>query len=216
MPFAMTHLNIAYNIIKTTPEIKNPNDFMLGAVAPDSVHFRKNYISEMKFNSHLCIGNEKWGSITNNNEWVRNILLFLKQNKNSSNVDFIYGYCSHILADIQNNKKIWTPFIESINGRLDKGIRGRYHEESNAIDFDLYKSHTQKEIWKILHKSKAYNISNIVNEKEINLMKESLLNNQFKNRESVDVSKHEYVTLSKINEFIKEESCYIKEILYNS
>ncbi len=71
MPFAMTHLYIAHNIINKTPYLKKPNDFMLGALAPDSVHFRNNYVSDMKFNSHLCIGNEKWGSVTNNEEWLK-------------------------------------------------------------------------------------------------------------------------------------------------
>lgn len=35
----MTHLHIAYNILSNTPQIKKPCDFMLGAIAPDSVHF---------------------------------------------------------------------------------------------------------------------------------------------------------------------------------
>jgi len=48
MPFAMTHLYIAYNILSNTQQIKKPCDFLLGAIAPDSVHFRENYNSDIK------------------------------------------------------------------------------------------------------------------------------------------------------------------------
>jgi len=112
MPYPMTHLCIAYNILNNTPQIKEPCDFLLGAIAPDSVHFRDNYESNMKKVSHLTVGDEKWGEVTNNEEWLENILIFLQESKYKykNEVDFIYGYCCHIIADIQNNKKLWTPF----------------------------------------------------------------------------------------------------------
>lgn len=214
MPFAMTHLYIAYNIIKKTTQIKKPNAFMLGAIAPDSVHFRNNYDSDMKFNSHLCVGNEKWGRVTNNDEWIENVLFFLQENKQSQNVDFIYGYCSHILADIQNNIKVWMPFREKIRGKLKKGIGSMYHQESYVIDYELYLHPQRKVIWKMLENSTAFDISNIVKEVEINQMKQSILQEQFANRESIDVSTNQYVTLSSIQKFIREESGYIKNILF--
>lgn len=58
MPFSMTHLCIAYNILSNTTQVKNPYDFMLGALALDSVHFADNYNSDMKKKSHLCVGDE--------------------------------------------------------------------------------------------------------------------------------------------------------------
>ncbi|GKX30893.1 hypothetical protein SH1V18_33730 [Vallitalea longa] len=212
MPFAMTHLLIAHNIIKDTPQIKNPNDFMLGSVAPDSVHNRSNYDSDMKFKSHLCVGNEKWGRVTNNDEWAKNVLAFLDKNRNANNKDFIYGYCCHILADIQNNIKIWTPFRKSIEGNSEKG--NMYHEESYIIDYELYLHPERKKIWEYLEKSTAYDINDIVKESEINLMKQRILGESYVDRESIDVSENEYVTLPNIIEFISEESKYIKNILY--
>lgn len=82
MPFAMTHLYITYNILRNTTQIKKPCDFMLGALTPDSVHFVDNYNSDMKKKSHLCVGDEKWGRTTNNQEWLKNALDFLHENKN--------------------------------------------------------------------------------------------------------------------------------------
>jgi hypothetical protein len=217
MPFPMTHLNIAYNILSNTPQIKKPCDFMVGALSPDSVHFRNNYNSDMKKKSHLCVGDEKWGRTTNNEEWLENVLTYLQKNKYQEEVDFIYGYCSHILADIQNNIKIWTPFLLENREALEKGMGSIYHEESYAMDYALYLLNPyQKEIWKILEDSVGYDIPNIVDANEINTMKYTLLHSQFLERENVDVSLNKYVKLSNIQEFIITESQNIKSLLFGS
>jgi len=106
MPFPITHLCIAYEILSNTPQIKEPCDFLLGAITPDSVQFRNNFKPNMKKISHLCVGDEEWGKVTNNIEWQENVLGFFERNKNIEKVDFIYGYCTHVLADIQNNRKV--------------------------------------------------------------------------------------------------------------
>lgn len=217
MPFAMTHLYIAFNIINSTPQIKRPYDFMLGALAPDSVHFRDNYNSDMKKKSHLCVGDEKWGRITNNQEWLKNVLAFLQENKDMENKDFIYGYCSHILADIQNNIKIWTPFVLENIEPLKNGAGSIYHKESYDIDYELYLLNPeQKVIFKMLEYAAGYDIPNVVVGDEIDKMKHDFLHNQFSGRESMDVSLNRYVTLFGIQEFISVESQYIKSFLYNN
>ncbi|MEA4963746.1 zinc dependent phospholipase C family protein [Lutispora sp.] len=215
MPFAMTHLYIAYNILSNTPQIKKPCDFMIGALAPDSVHFRDNYNSSMKKKSNLCVGDEKWGRFTNNQEWLENVLAFLQKNKHMEEADFIYGYCSHILADIQNNIKIWTPFLLKNREALEKGIGSIYHEESCAMDYALYLLNPrQKEMWEVLEDSVGYDIPNVVVADEINKMKQSVLHSQFLDKEYVDISLNKYVTFSSIQEFITIESQHIKNLLY--
>jgi len=69
--------------------INKPCEFMLGALAPDSVHFRDNYISDMKKISHLCVGNKKWGRVTNNQEWLENVLAFLQEYKHTDKSDYV-------------------------------------------------------------------------------------------------------------------------------
>ena len=49
----MVHLSIAKSILDKTPEIVKPSQLVLGSIAPDSVHFRSNYLSEMKKASHF-------------------------------------------------------------------------------------------------------------------------------------------------------------------
>jgi len=213
----MTHLHIAYNIVSNTPEIKKPCDFMLGALAPDSIHSRENYNSDMKKKSHLCVGDEKWGRLSNNEEWLKNVIDFLQKNKHTEKIDFIYGYCSHILADIQNNIKIWTPFLLENKEFLEKGMGSIYHQESYDIDYALYLSNPQqKVIWEILEDAAGYDIPDVVVANEINKMKYDILHNQFSNRQSIDISSNKYITLSSIQDFISTESQYIKNLLYNN
>jgi hypothetical protein len=215
MSYPMAHLCIAYNILTTTPQIKEPGDFMLGVLAPGSVHFRDNYNSDMKKASHLCIGGEKWGEITNNQEWLENVLAFLQENKHKPNIDFIYGYCTHILTDLRNNIKIWTPFRLSNKDDLEKGVGKAYGKELYAIDYELYLLHPQQAvIWEMLESAVGYDVSNVAVGSEIDKMKKSIIHNQFIGRESSEVLANKYIMLENIQEFISEESIYIKKVLY--
>ncbi|QUH30346.1 hypothetical protein [Vallitalea guaymasensis] len=66
----------------------------------------------------------------------------------------------------------------------------------------------------MLEDATAFDIPDIVRAVEINQMKQSLIKEQFENRESIDISTNEYVTLSGMQKFIDEESKYIKNMLY--
>lgn len=217
MPFVMTHLCIAYKILSNTPQVKNPCDFLLGALAPDSVHFRYNYESDMKKSSHLCVGNERWGQVSNNVEWLENVLAFLHNYKYTEGSDFIYGYCSHIIADIQNNIKIWMPFrLENIEA-LENGAGSIYHQESYAIDYELYKLCPQRKIiWDMLESATGYDVANVVKGNEVDKMKDSVLHSQYMDRESADMSMNKYVTVSGMLRFISLESEYISKVLYHN
>lgn len=215
MPFPMTHLSIAYNILRNTPQIKDSCDFLLGAIAPDSFHFSENYESGMKKASHLIVGDEKLGEVTNNEEWLENVLAFLQENMYMEKVDFIYGYCCHIIADIQNNIKIWTPFRLASLYTSEKGDDNDHHKEAYAVDNALYLLHQEREtIMQILKNAVGYDIENIVVGKEIEKMKSHIFNGQFDCMKSTDLSSNKYVTLSIMQEFISTESEYIKEILF--
>lgn len=214
MPFTMTHLCIAHEILSSTPQIKKPCDFILGAIAPDAIHFRENYISDMKKTTHLCVGDERWGLISNNKEWMENVLDFLQKNKQQDNTDFIYGYCSHILADIQNNIKIWTPFRIENEIALKNGAGSIYHQESRAIDYEIYLSCSQQaEIWSMLEKAASFDIPDIISASEIDKMREDILYCQYQGRETSDTSLNKYVSLDIAQSFIADESQYIKELL---
>ena len=138
--FPMVHLSIARNILGAAHHIKNPCQFMLGSIAPDSVHFRPDFNSDMKKVSHLVVGDERWGYVTDNAGWKENVLTFLDLMRDFEDTDFILGYCAHILADIKHNVEIWTPFRLEHQHELDSGQGSALHREAIEVDLELYRT----------------------------------------------------------------------------
>ncbi len=70
MAYPMVHLAVAWLLLEADPGIPSPADFMLGAVAPDAIHYRPgDYTSDWKLYSHygcedLAHIEEKWGCVT--------------------------------------------------------------------------------------------------------------------------------------------------------
>ena len=183
MPFPMTHLHIANNIATLHPEcIKSLSQFYLGTLAPDSVHFRAEFIANDKKTTHLCVGDENWGEITNNDEWIDNVMSFLREHRNSENACFALGYAVHILADIYGNINIWTPFRLKMNLQMANYYGGEHHKRQAAVDFKLANEFEQKkEIWNLLEKSEEITIPGIVFAKDAEKQKRNILQVQYEN-----------------------------------
>jgi len=181
MPFPMIHLNIAKKIITLHPElIKNPSQFYLGALAPDSIHFRAEFIANDKKTTHLCVGDENWGEITNNPEWIDNVISFWHRHKDLDNSCFTLGYCIHILSDIYGNIHIWTPFRQKMNLQMKDYYGGVHHNRQASIDFKLaYEFAHKKEVWDLLEKSEAVMIPNIAFANDIEKQKRRILREQY-------------------------------------
>ena len=54
MAFQMIHMEIAYRLLERIPQIPNAAEFILGSVAPDSVHMNPDYNVSMKVKSHIA------------------------------------------------------------------------------------------------------------------------------------------------------------------
>ena len=136
MPYPMTHFYIAKNVLNHSLWTnKSKSKYYLGTISPDSVQFRKEYD---KKESHICFSNESWGFVTNNHEWEKCVIEFIRDNYKKIDKDFILGYGIHILADIQNNIKIWTPFRLNNIGKNFKELHKTVYEENMQIDKKLY------------------------------------------------------------------------------
>lgn len=205
MPFLMTHLHVAKSMYQRIPEaIKDLSQFLLGNIAPDAVHNRMGYTSEHKRVSHLCAGNERWGMVTNNDEWAESVLKFLRKNKNSDNYSFILGYSCHILTDIFNNIAVWTPFRLEYPNELIKGYGGLYHQESAKVDVELALRKDNKEsFWVFLEKAESISLNDIVSEEEIEKQKENILYNWYKDKKHQDTSSNKVVTIESTINFIE-------------
>lgn len=211
MPFQMTHLHIAKKVQEYFPSIVTDiPQFYLGAVAPDAIHNRADYVSDFKKTSHLCVGDEKWGQITNNDEWIHNVLEFMCKNKESVNYNFIIGYCCHVLSDIHNNRTVWHEFKRKYSNELSKGYGGLYHQESEKVEIELaLRDENKDNFWIHLEEAKPICLYDMVNEDEVAMHKENILYNWFKDKECQDISSNELVTLEGTMDFINDAARFI-------
>lgn len=209
MPFTMTHLIITKNLSEVFADhIGNLPQFYLGSVAPDAVHNRTNYISDFKKESHLCVGNEIWGMLTNNDEWKENVLAFYNRHKNSEHHDFILGYCCHILSDLYNNINVWIPFKQKYAGEIEKN--NLYHHENNRMDIELALTYEGRDdFWLNLMKSNSFNFFNLIYAAELDKQKDNIFNVWFKDKERPDISYHKVITYESTMNFINNATDFI-------
>lgn len=203
MLFPMTHLIIARNILNATSQIKDPAQFMLGSIAPDAVHFRPDFESDMKKVSHLVVGEERWGWVTDNDGWKENILTFFDLMKDED-PDFILGYCAHILADIKHNIEIWTPFRIEHEHELKSGQGSALHREAVEVDFELYRTCPDRpKMWELLERARPIDIPGIVEASDIERARAHLLYKQYEGRKPVDMSGYKHVTVKTMVDLIE-------------
>jgi hypothetical protein len=225
MPYPTVHMFIAKKIVELNPDvIENLPQYYLGSLAPDAVHFRENFKAEDKFISHLCIGNERWGEISNNEEWTDNVLTFLKKHKESENIDFLYGYCAHVLSDMRNNIDIWSPLKLKLYHSLKIPAEDVYDSEvrkvlrSDEIDTDnrLYKTADfQNEILNFLSKAKGIALEEIIIEEEVNGIRDNILYNQYKDISSDDSYVGKYITYEAYLNFIDKTAKLVSEMMFS-
>jgi hypothetical protein len=214
MPYPMTHLCIAKNLLEySILPIENEPQFYLGSLAPDSVQFRKEY---NKKHSHICISEEPWGFVTNNDEWECCVINFIKENYGKIDINFLLGYGIHILADIQNNIKIWTPYRINNSGKNFKELHKIVFEENMLIDQNIYQKYISKtQIFELLKISKELDFLNMVNKEDMENIKNSILNIQYIDKNNVKIENEKINKFNEIIDFINSTTEYIIEIFKN-
>jgi len=213
----MIHLHIANKIATIHPElIKSPSQFYLGALAPDSVHFRTEFIANEKKITHLCDSDENWGEVTDNERWTTSVIAFLHEHKDSDNSCFALGYVVHILSDIYNNIHIWTPYRKSVNMQMNisKYYGSSYHKEQAMVDFRLaLELEDKKSVWESLETAIAITMPNIVYAKDIEKLRENILYVQYENITDTDTTKNEIYTYQNALTQIENTTKFISQTL---
>jgi len=214
MPFAMTHLIIADRLYGIFGQhIDDQPQFMLGSVAPDAVHNRAEYVSDFKKASHLCVGDEKWGYLTNTGEWTANVVRFAREHIGSGDKDFILGYCAHILSDIYNNMTEWIPFKARFPDEAAKGYGNAHHQDSNRIDIELSLTHGDRDRFRQdLSLSKGVDLPGVIYSSEIEKQKDNILNVWYAGKERPDLSANRIVTYESMMKFIDGAVGFIEPV----
>ena len=215
MSYQMVHLEIAYRLLGHFEWIQNPGDFLLGAIAPDAVHFHDGYGVELKEASHLWNCGPKWGITIESDKWKRNVLKFWQKHQVDENRDFLAGYCVHILTDWLNDLRIWTPFREgNIKGENVEEIYHIYGREAYGSDQWLYRnSLNSREIMRLLADGKPYSIEECVEAADIEKQKQNILYKQYAKTDNYDIQEYRYCTGEIVLRFIDESVDVLQEML---
>ena len=205
----ITHMEIAYRLIDRLGIDEGKAEFILGSVAPDSVHFDEDYLSK-KIHSHLFENCGPWGDTQDYNNWIINIEAFWNKyvvnEKDSIQRAFYTGIVVHCLTDYWNDLLIWrTLQKEMIPPMTVDEFKEGYYPESNRIDRWLYQNIDDAgEIMTLLENSKEADFEDYVKAACITKMKRHLIDEQYNLPDPIDVSGHKYYKADMMRRFVGE------------
>jgi hypothetical protein len=210
----MSHLYIAQNILNNLPiKIKDISQYYLGTLAPDAVHFRKNYNRSQKRKSHLYTDLEKNDLEYFTENWKINTIELFTGNESNENVEFLAGYCVHLMADIYSHKNVWTPFELRFSGRKEIDYKKIYREESLSVDLELFQRNKYEDkLFPIISRAREFDFLDLILRTDLCGMKNNILNVQYRNKLKINAGGNKYITYNetmghndKIVEYIRKE-----------
>ena len=204
----MIHMEIAYRLLEQIPQIENAAEFIMGSVAPDSVHMHPEYEVSMKIRSHMFEGCGKWSDTQDYQRWERNISsIFRKYCDEKEQIDyrdFVIGLCVHCLTDYWNDIKIWRKLQkEYIPPMKLEEFRDAYYPEAQGIDKWLYQNSKNTEVIRaMISSAKAFDVDGLVDKELVEKQRSHLLNVQY-DVDIVDISKYQFLSADIIADFIE-------------
>lgn len=215
MAYQMIHLEVAYRLLPFFPSITVPSAFILGVIAPDSVHTNPDYQVEMKIHSHLFQGCGPWGDTRDYEQWILNIKDFWQKMKplcNDEEYCFLAGICVHCLTDYCNDLMIWRKLQHQYESVMDmETFRADFYPEARGIDQWLYHNSPNKDaIWELFAKSNCMDLHGFLNLEEVISEKHHLLCVQYDTKPE-DCSNYKYVSKEFLEDFLQNAVHFIKD-----
>jgi hypothetical protein len=129
-------------------------DFLLGSIAPDSIHMRPGSSRDDKELVHLVPLGERFAP----DEAIHDLVLSY-QDQGAALAHFALGYAAHILTDMLWMRQV----VDTFNARIPPQIladrqqhRDLYYGETDQVDFNLYhQASWRPEIWRKLAEAAA-------------------------------------------------------------
>jgi len=218
MPFPLTHLLVANEILTRHPRSDaDAAQFLLGSLAPDAVHYRKDISNEMggigpmKKITHLCpVSDERWGFVTDNDGWMECINAFTKAHSGP----LAEGYAAHVITDLCNNMTLWTNFRSRHPQEAAKGYQSGYYWDLQNIDIRLFLDLQPqvKKIFSLLAKAKASDVPGLVTAEEIHAIRENILYKQYKHPLPTPSREYAFVTYEDTSNFIQNAADFVMTI----
>jgi hypothetical protein len=225
MPFPVTHLYIAERVLTLRPM---PEDaaasFLLGAIAPDGVHYRPNFNGDAKKQTHLCPeSDEKWGRVTENDKWQKMVVNLSRFHQSDP---FMLGYFTHIISDICNNREIWMPYVKKHPKDAAKGYASDYYKNIEQLDSYLYQQlKPNNRIERLIKKAPIRDAPGLVTAEEVDAIRynaftkdidptrKNIFFTSYPDKPPADLSDCRYVSLPEVESLIENAAqCAVREL----
>ena len=210
MAFPITHLLVADALLdRRARSDEDAAQFMLGALAPDAVHYREGFVGAAMKNigpakkvTHLCpVSDERWGAVTDNGGWVQHVKAWMRGNFGP----LADGYAVHVLTDIHNNMTLWERFRTTYPEEAVKGYTSDYYRDLQEIDLRLYLSHVQGgKIERLLATAVPCDMPGLVTAGELGAIRDNILYENYKGRTLDDSHEFRFVSYDGTLEFVEE------------
>ena len=218
MAFPITHLLVADALLHRRPRPDtDAAQFLLGALAPDAVHYRKDFVgAEMKNIgaakkiTHLCpVSDERWGAVTDNEGWIKCIKDWARRNTGPP----AEGYAVHALTDCYTNLTLWNNFRTRHPTEAAKGYASGYYRDLQEIDLRLYLTYVKgSRIERLLAMAEPFDMPGLVSAKEICAIRDNILYENYKGRVPTADYEYTFVTYDETLEFIEKSVDFINEL----
>ena len=208
MSYQMIHMEVAYRLLEQLPQIENASEYILGSVAPDSVHMNPAFDIDLKIKSHMFEGCGTWSNTEDYPRWSSNIqnvfCSVINEQHRTDYRDFVIGLCVHCLTDYWNDIKIWKRLQkENIPPMKFDSFKEAYYQEARGIDQWLYQNGKNTEnITRMLSKAKSFDVEGLVEKKYLEQQRVHLLNVQY-DVPIVDISQYRFLSTDFLEDFIE-------------
>lgn len=158
MPLPMVHLAAAIELGKRAKQFPSPA-FLLGSIAPDSIHMRSGANGDSKVITHLNSPED-----TADHDRVREMLI-----QQTALPGFAAGYAAHVLTDRLWEDSVVIRFRDAVGSDLDDAARrSLYYRETDQVDCNLYHQMPWRpEVWKCLEQTAAPDFPPLLSSLEI-------------------------------------------------
>ena len=240
MAFPITHLLVADALLSRYPRTDtDAAQFLLGALAPDAIHYRKDFagaemknIGAAKKITHLCpVSDERWGEVTDNEGWIECIKEFAhthtgsqtgrgainSQENSSAAYAQAEGYVVHALTDCYNNMTLWDRFRTQHPAEAAKGYASGYYRDLQEIDLRLYLAYVAgSKIERLLAMAEPCDMPGLVSAGEIRAIRDNILCENYKGRVPLDGYEYSFVTYDEALDYIAKTADFIDGLQYKT
>ena len=217
MAYQMIHMEIVYRLLQILPGIMHPAEFMVGSVAPDSVHMRSDFGIAMKVKSHLFDGCGPWGDTQDYVRWLSNMEAFWRANgtyAKGQEKSYLAGIYVHCLTDYCNDLYIWRKLQRQYAPPMEtEEFRTDFYHEARGIDQWLFQNspHT-KEIVRLFRAGSCMTVLDLIDKKDVEKQKEYMLGVQYPG-EVPNLCGYKYLSAEFLETFLNKTVEYIASVV---